>query len=104
MHQQRSLVTVVTPSYNQAQFIRETIESVLSQDYSRIEYIVVDGASSDNTKDILKTYGGRLRWVSEKDQGQADAVNRGFRMAEGEILGWLNSDDTYWPGAIRKVV
>jgi glycosyltransferase involved in cell wall biosynthesis len=98
------LVTVVTPSFNQGHFIRETIESVLSQDYPHLEYLVMDGGSNDHTQDVLKSYGERLSWVSERDQGQADAVNKGFRQAKGEILGWLNSDDTYWPSAVRKVV
>lgn len=98
------LVTVVTPSFNQGRYIRGTIESVLSQDYPNLEYWVIDGGSSDETQDVLKSYGHRLNWVSEKDQGQADAVNKGFRRAKGEIFGWLNSDDTYWPGAIRRVV
>ena len=98
------LVTVVTPSFKQGRFIRDTIDSVLSQDYPNVEYWVIDGGSSDETQDVLESYGHRLSWVSERDQGQADAVNKGFRMAKGEIFGWLNSDDTYWPGAIRKVV
>jgi glycosyltransferase involved in cell wall biosynthesis len=98
------LVTVVTPSFNQGGFIRETIESVLSQNYASIEYLIIDGASTDNTLGVLKTYADRLFWLSEPDQGQADAVNKGFRRAKGEIFGWLNSDDTYQPGAIRKVV
>lgn len=98
------LVTVVTPSFNQGRFIRDTINSVLSQDYPNLEYWVIDGGSSDETQDVLQSYRHRLSWVSERDQGQADAVNKGFRLAKGEILGWLNSDDTYWPGAIRKVV
>lgn len=98
------LVSIVTPSYNQGRYIEETVQSVLSQDYPNIEYIVVDGGSTDNTVEILKRYERRLVWLSEKDQGQADAVNKGFRMARGYILGWLNSDDTYLPGAIRKIV
>jgi glycosyltransferase involved in cell wall biosynthesis len=98
------LVSIITPSLNQGEFIEETIHSVLSQDYPRLEYIVVDGGSTDNTCDILRRYEGRLRWLSEKDRGQADAVNKGFRMARGEILGWLNSDDTYLPGAVAKAV
>jgi glycosyltransferase involved in cell wall biosynthesis len=98
------LVSIVTPSYNQGQFIRETIESVLNQDYPQIEYIVIDGGSTDNTLEILKTYSDRIRWLSAPDLGQADAVNKGFKMARGDILGWLNSDDTYTPGAIGAVV
>jgi glycosyltransferase involved in cell wall biosynthesis len=97
------LVSIVTPSYNQGRFIRETIESVLSQDYPNIEYWVIDGASTDSTLSILREYEGdrRFRWLSEPDRGQADAVNKGWRRAHGEILGWLNSDDTYLPGALR---
>ncbi|HBR16176.1 MAG: hypothetical protein A3G39_09695 [Deltaproteobacteria bacterium RIFCSPLOWO2_12_FULL_43_16] len=97
------LVSIITPSYNQGVFIEETIKSVLSQDYPNIEYIVVDGGSMDNTVEILKKYEGRLRWISEKDRGQSDAINKGFRMSKGEILAWLNSDDTFLPGAVRKM-
>src|SRR5690606_33014626 len=105
-HQSRKLssyplVSVVTPSYNKGKFIKETIESVLSQDYPNIEYIVMDGGSTDETVDILKSYGDRIAWISEKDDGQADAVNKGIARARGEIIGWLNSDDTYLPGAVR---
>jgi glycosyltransferase involved in cell wall biosynthesis len=108
-HQSRKLndyplVTVVTPSYNQGKFIKETIESVLSQDYPNIEYIVMDGGSTDETAEILKSYNDRIQWVSEKDDGQADAVNKGVLRAHGEIIGWLNSDDTYLPGAVKHAV
>lgn len=98
------LVTIVTPSFNQGHFIRDTIESVLSQDYPNLEYLVFDGGSTDETQEVLRSYGSRLHWISEKDQGQADAVNKGFQQAKGEIFGWLNSDDTYLPGAIQKAV
>lgn len=98
------LVSIITPSYNQSEFIKETIESVLTQDYPNIEYIIIDGGSTDNTIDILKSYGSKITWVSEKDEGQADAVNKGILRAHGEIIGWLNSDDTYCKGAISKIV
>jgi glycosyltransferase involved in cell wall biosynthesis len=96
-------ITVVTPSFNQAKFIAKTIESVLGQGYPDLEYIVVDGGSQDGTQDILRRYGDRLRWVSEADRGQADAVNKGVALGRGEIIGWLNSDDTYEPGALHTV-
>lgn len=86
-------VSIVTPSFNQGDFIRETIESVLAQTYDRLEYIVVDGGSEDQTVDILKEYDGRIHWVSEPDQGQSDAINKGWRNSTGEIITWLNSDD-----------
>jgi glycosyltransferase involved in cell wall biosynthesis len=98
------LVSVITPSYNQGAFIRETIDSVLHQSYPNIEYIVMDGGSADETVQILEGYGDRIIWVSEKDDGQADAVNKGLRLAKGEIIGWLNSDDTYTSDAVRKAV
>lgn len=100
----KPLVSIVTPSYNHGRFIEETIESVLSQDYPNIEYIVIDGASSDNTVGILKKYGDRLKWVSEKDKGAEDAINKGFAMSHGEILAWIASDDTYAPGAVSRAV
>jgi len=101
------LVSVITPSFNQAGFIRETIESILAQDYPNIEHIVVDGGSTDDTLNILRSYGHlgeRFRYVSEADNGQSHAINKGLNMARGAIIGWLNSDDTYLPGAIRKAV
>lgn len=98
------LVTVVTPSFNQGQFIRATIESVLGQDYPRLEYIVMDGGSTDQTADVVRDYASRLKWISEPDRGQSHAINKGFRMAKGEIVTWLNSDDLMLPGAISKVI
>lgn len=100
-HDNLPLISIITPSLNQGRFIRDTIESVLSQDYPRLEYIVIDGGSTDDTPDILRSYGDRLTWRSAPDAGQADAVNSGFRLANGEILGWLNSDDTYHHGAVK---
>jgi glycosyltransferase involved in cell wall biosynthesis len=98
------LVTVVTPSYNQGRLIRATIESVLKQDYPRIEYLVIDGGSTDETVSILREYSDRLRWVSEPDHGQAHAINKGWRQARGSILAYLNSDDLYLPGAVTQAV
>jgi glycosyltransferase involved in cell wall biosynthesis len=98
------LVTIVTPSYNQGRFIRETIESVLSQDYPHIEYLVFDGGSTDETLDILKGYDNRLFWISEPDRGQAHAINKGLKRAKGSLVAWLNSDDVYLAGAIAKAV
>lgn len=98
------LVSIITPSFNQGKFIRRTIESVLSQDYPRIEYIIIDGGSTDNTEEIINEYRNSLIYISKKDDGQSDAINKGFKMAKGEIVGWLNSDDIYEPNCISKVV
>lgn len=98
-----TLVSIVTPSLNQARYLREAIESVRAQTHSPIEHIVVDGGSTDGTLEILAGFDG-LRWVSEPDRGQSHALNKGFALAEGEILGWLNADDAYEPDAVAQAV
>ena len=97
-------ISIVTPSYNQGQFLEESICSVLAQSYRNIEYVVIDGASSDGSAEIIRKYAGRLTyWVSEPDKGQYDAINKGFTRTTGEIMAWLNSDDKYTPWALTVV-
>jgi len=96
-------VSIITPSYNQGQFIERTLQSVASQTGAEIEHVVYDGGSTDSTEAVLKNFGSAVRWVSKKDNGQTDAVNQGIRGTDGDIIGWLNSDDIYYPGAIQCI-
>jgi glycosyltransferase involved in cell wall biosynthesis len=97
-------MTVVTPSYNQAKYIRRTIESVLSQQVPDLQYLIFDAGSNDGTQAILAEYQSRATIVIEPDKGQADAVNKGLRAARGRVIGWLNSDDIYYEGACLRVL
>ena len=103
--QANPLVSIITPSFNQAQFLEEAMRSVLEQDYPNLEYWVIDGKSKDGSLELIKRYSDRLTgWVSEKDKGQADGINKGIERSKGEIVAWLNSDDRYLPGAVRNAV
>ena len=97
-------ISVITPSFNQGRYIERTLRSVLDQQGDfELEFLVIDGGSTDDTLAVLRRYEARLRWISERDEGQSDAINKGFAMATGDVLAWLNSDDTYAPGALACV-
>lgn len=97
-------ISIITPSYNQGQFLEATVRSVMEQGYPNLEYIIMDGGSTDHSLDIIKQYADFVTyWASEKDEGQTHAINKGFERSSGDILGWLNSDDTYLPGALTTV-
>jgi glycosyltransferase involved in cell wall biosynthesis len=98
------LVSIVTPTYNQSAFLRETLDSVLAQDYPSIEHIVIDDGSTDDTRRVLEEYTGRVEWESQPNMGQTPTINKGWQRSRGEILTWLNSDDTLLPGAVTKAV
>lgn len=97
-------ITIITPSFNSERFIEQTIRSVVDQRGEfQLEYLVIDGGSTDRTIDILRSYEDKLRWISERDNGQSDAINKGLRLATGDIIAFLNSDDVYFPGALDRV-
>jgi glycosyltransferase involved in cell wall biosynthesis len=105
MIKNRPLISIITPSFNQGRFVEETIKSVLIQTYTNIEYIFVDGGSTDNTMQIVEKYKDKINIIiHEKDRGQADAINKGFKLAKGELVGWINSDDILYPDCVEKIV
>ncbi|HEY2586000.1 MAG TPA: glycosyltransferase family 2 protein [Tepidisphaeraceae bacterium] len=96
-------IALITPSFNTGRHLADAVRSVLSQDYPNLDYLVMDGGSTDQTLDVLRSFGDRIRWISQKDEGQSDAIRKGFEQTTGEILGWLNADDVLAPGALRAV-
>ena len=104
MTEQLPLVSIVTPSFNQGRWLEESIRSVLDQDYPNIEYLVMDGGSTDGSLDVLRRYEGRVRYNSGPDGGQSQALCTAYARMKGEILGWINADDAYTPGAVRRAV
>ena len=97
-------ISIITPSFNQASYLEQTILSIINQGYENLEYIIIDGGSTDNSVEIIKKYSDKLTyWISEKDRGQTDAINKGFRMATGEVVGWINSDDILLPESLKKI-
>jgi hypothetical protein len=103
-HHSQPLISIITPSFNAGQFLEQSIESVIGQDYPYIEHIIIDGGSTDNTLQILNRYQANVTWISEPDRAQGDALNKGFKLAKGDIIGWLNADDFYQPGAFTAAV
>lgn len=97
-------LSIVTPSYNTGKYLGAAVRSVLEQDWPLVHYAVMDGGSTDNSLDVLRSFGPRVQWISEKDKGQSDAINKGFARGKGDVLSWLNSDDTYAPGAFRTAM
>jgi glycosyltransferase involved in cell wall biosynthesis len=104
VHNDYPRISVVTSSFNQGNFLRETIESVINQNYPNLEYFIIDGGSTDNSVEIIREYESQIDWwVSEKDKGQSDAINKGFKKSTGELLCWVNSDDILLPGCLQEI-
>lgn len=104
MSENKPLVSIITPSFNKGQYIEETIQSIRNQGYTNTEHIIIDGGSTDETLAILKKYNGQVSWISEPDRGQSDAINKGWKIARGEIIAYLNADDTYTSDAVGIAV